>query len=149
MTSRWIIAVLDTFSDMPCPRTYRLAAEQIRNFSLGVRLGYSMAIQHAHDPTLAEEPQRLLKAVEIWDGINHFNYAVGDTYLNLIRRTRNSLAGMPDLYEAWKVLLARMTLHPPFRTAFLNAERSAETFRREVLASTPPDGPYDTHLDPE
>ena len=149
MTSRWIVSVLDTFSDMPCPAAYRSAAEPIRNFSLGVRLGYSMALQHALDPTMMDEPQRLLDAFEIWDGVAHFNHAKGDTYSNLLLRSRRSMSAAPELYEAWKTILARMTLLPPLRTAFLTGARSRSVFEAEVMTSTHRGGPYDLRHDPE
>ncbi len=149
MTSRWIVSVLDTFSDMPSPATYRSAAEQIRNFSLGVRLGYSMALQHVRDPATLDEPQPLQGGFEIWDGVAHFYYLKGDTYSNLLLRSRRAMSAAPELHEAWKTILARMTLMPPFRTAFLTGAHSRTVFEAEVGTSMHRGGPYDFRHHPE
>ncbi len=128
LTSRWMISVLDTIADMPCPRSYRLAAAQLRNFMLGVRLGHSMALQYVVDPAIADEPVHFFLNEEMWDGIIHVNYRYGDTYRNLFDRVSNELRAFPSLHEAFKAAIIRMTDYPPLKMAFLNNEKSREQY---------------------
>lgn len=129
LSSRWIVSILDTYSDH-APPARRLAADAIRNLVLGIRLGESMALQHCADPALADTPQRELFRVELWDNIIHFNYRRGDTYRNLLSRMERNLAAAPELRGAWAVLLTRMASHPPLATALLRNAANAEAFRK-------------------
>jgi hypothetical protein len=128
LTLRWIISVLDTFSDMPCPRRYKLAAATIRSFVLGIRLGYSMAVQSVSDPVVADEPIHFLPNQEIWDGIIHFNYKTGDTYRNYIQRTTRELAPTPCMASAWRAALVRMSKYPPLNYALTSNKKSRAIF---------------------
>jgi hypothetical protein len=132
ITVRWTISIIDTLCDQPCPRSHRLAAAQIRNFVLGVRLGQSMALQFVADPSPLETPAHLFVGEEMWDGIIHFNYANGNTYRNLIERVHREIGQIRYLDEAWRSILKRMVQHRFYRTAFLQNDISRQYYERHV-----------------
>ena len=130
LTLRWIVSILDTFSDMPCAQRYRLAAGELRSFVLGVRLGLTMGLQSVPDVTMNDTPTHFLNKVEIWDGIMHFNYESGDTYRNLIERVARNMEPMPAMREGWKAILKRLVLYPPFDVAFRKNKHNLRAFKK-------------------
>ncbi|MBL0373106.1 hypothetical protein JJB09_13810 [Rhizobium sp. KVB221] len=128
LTLRWIVSVLDTFSDMPCSSEYRLAAGQLRSFSLGVRLGLTMGLQSVPDPKTHEEPLHFMNKEEIWDGIIHFNYKWGDTYRTLLLRVARDVESIPAMRVAWSAILKRLVVYPPFDIALRKNKESRRIF---------------------
>lgn len=128
LTLRWIVSVLDTFGDMPCPRRAKLAASTMRSFVLGIRLGYSVAVQSVSDPEVHDAPLHHMPQKEIWDGVIHFDYRIGDTYRNYIARTGRELSTMPAMAEAWRNILLKIAKHPPLGFALTHNERSRQAF---------------------
>lgn len=128
LTLRWIVSVMDTFSDMPCRKTHKLAAGTIRSFVLGVRLGYSMALQSVPDPTVSPKPLHHFPQKEIWEGIIHFDHKIGDTYRHYIRRTADDMKPIPSMASAWRVVLTRMAALPPIGYALTNNAKSRDVF---------------------
>jgi hypothetical protein len=128
LTLRWIVSVLDTFGDMPCPRHYKLAAGTMRGFVLGLRLGYSIAVQSVKDPEVQDEPIHFFHQREIWAGIIHFDYKIGDTYRNYMTRTNRELRSMPAMAEAWRNILIKVARHPALGFALTHNERSRQAF---------------------
>lgn len=128
LTLRWIVSVLDTYSDMRCNTRHKLAAGEIRSFVLGLRLGFSMALQSVPDPTVAPEPLHHFPKEEIWSGIIHFDHKIGDTYRNYIQRTADELKSLPSMASAWRVVLLRVASLPPLGYALTNNAKSREVF---------------------